>query len=108
MDLRSLPLLFSIERIKPYELMNRSQIWTEELKTFVSQIPSSKKTILFNYEHAIEAMYYSDLIGYRKLPDSTIVNALAQQGYQIYINGDLQQSPYDDSIIFVSLPHSGE
>src|SRR5690606_36307380 len=53
--LLALPVRYSLERIKPFEKSEREPQWAQELKALNIDNP---KVVLFNVEHAIEAMFY--------------------------------------------------
>jgi len=85
----ALPIRYSIERIKPFEKMERKPQWVQELKKMKNERP--RKTILFNYPNPIEAMFYTDITAYDRIPDKKTIINLLQQDYTIIINekGDI-------------------
>lgn len=81
-----LPIRYSIERIKPFEKIERNPVWVKELKELGKR--NYKNGILFNYPNPIEAMFYTDLIVYPQNPDQKQLTDIAKKGYPILINGE--------------------
>lgn len=76
-----LPFRYSIERIKP--LSNRSQEMTDFKKEYVKY---DDKTVIFNEEHYIEAMFYSECAAvYPYLPKQDQIEELKTLGYRLII-----------------------
>ena len=69
--------------------MERKPQWVQELKKMKNERP--RKTILFNYPNPIEAMFYTDITAYDRIPDKKTIINLLQQDYTIIINekGDI-------------------
>lgn len=84
-----LPIRYSIERIKPFLNIERNPEWAQELKR--KKAKYNDKTLFFNFEHAIEGMYYTDYIFYTQIPDRETINNLLYQGYKVIIrdNGNI-------------------
>ncbi len=80
----ALPVRYSIERVKPFEKINRRPQWAVDLK----KLNEEKITngVLFNCEHAIEAMFYTNLTAYPNIPDKNTLIHLIAQGYTVLIN----------------------
>lgn len=85
----ALAVRYSIERIKPFENTDRNPRWVLELKKLNNR--HIKSGILLNYPDPIEAMYYTDLTVYDRLPSIEAVERLLQQNYKVLIfdNGNL-------------------
>ncbi|MEN8201732.1 MAG: glycosyltransferase family 39 protein [Bacteroidota bacterium] len=79
-----LPVRYGIERIKPFEIRDRNPSWVQSLKS-LNKEPISKG-VLLNYENPIEAMFYTKLTAYAKLPDEEKIRELIEQGYTVIIN----------------------
>ncbi len=92
----ALPVRYSIERIKPFENTDRHPQWVRDLKAL--NINDEKNTILFNYDHPIEAMFYTDMTVYKELPEINILYELKEKGYKVLINdvGDIPQEIRDN------------
>jgi 4-amino-4-deoxy-L-arabinose transferase-like glycosyltransferase len=84
---------YSINRVKPFEILDRNPKWAQELKNLNNRIPE-KKSVIFNVENYIEAMFYSDFIVYKDLPSRQTINDIKNKGYIIYIydKGNLPDS----------------
>lgn len=78
------PVYYSINRVKPFEIINRSPEWANELKNLDTKI-QEKNSVLFNEEHHVEAMFYSGFTVYPYLPSSQAIEDLNRKGYTIYI-----------------------
>lgn len=79
-----LPIRFGIERVKPFEIRERSPQWVIDLK----QLNNDKieNGILLNYKNPIEAMFYTNLTVYAFIPEEEIIIELLNQGYRVIIN----------------------
>jgi 4-amino-4-deoxy-L-arabinose transferase len=83
----ALPVRYSTERIKPFEKRDRNPAWARELKTLEI---IGDKTVIFNTEHPIEAMFYQDCVAYPGIPDSPAIEKIEGAGYHVLILGDQQ------------------
>ncbi|MFH0757552.1 MAG: glycosyltransferase family 39 protein [Bacteroidota bacterium] len=79
-----LPIRYSIERIKPFSQTDRSPQWVIDLK----QINDGRynNAIVFNYDHPIEAMFYTDFTVYSAIPEREKISGLIEQGYTVILN----------------------
>ena len=80
----ALPIRYSIERVKPFSLADRSPAWITNLKK-IDNTPIKTKKVIFNCKYPIEAMFHADVIAYNKLPDDEELAKIKSKGYQIYI-----------------------
>ena len=80
----ALPVRFTIERIKPFETMERNPGWATDLRKLNHRIPE-KNVVIFNSEHPVETMFYTDFIAYSSVPDKEKFNDLLSQGYSLYV-----------------------
>jgi len=81
-----LPIRYSIERMKVFEIKDRSPQWVLDLKDLNKK--NIKNGVLFNYNRPIEAMFYTSLTVYHNVPKKKIISDLSDQGYTILINDD--------------------
>jgi len=81
-----LPIRYSIEKIKPFESRDRNPQWVMDLRELNKK--NIEKGILFNYDHPIEAMFYTDLVVYPGIPEKEKISDLSHQGYTIIISDD--------------------
>lgn len=82
----ALPVRYSIERIKPFTLRDRSPAWVLGLKELKKK--NIERGVLFNYDRPVEAMFYTGLTVYREIPDTATISELAGKGYDILVNKD--------------------
>lgn len=82
----ALPINYMIERVKPFSNRERNPEWVTDLKKLNSK--NIENGVLFNYDHPIEAMFYTNLTAYRNIPDQKVISNLIEQGYTIIINDD--------------------
>jgi len=82
----ALPVRYSFERIKPFSKIDKNPEWVANLKALNKDV--NKKVVLFNYANPVEAMFYTDMIVYRQLPDIQTINRLIREGYTVIINDD--------------------
>ncbi len=101
--LLALPIRYGIERIKPFKLRDRNPQWVLDLKKLNEE--NIEKGVLFNYGNPIEAMFYTDLVVYNRIPEESIITDLMQQGYTIVLNDENlpQQITQIDGVILRKL-----
>lgn len=78
------PVRYGIERIKPFNIMERSPKWVQDLKDFNTK--NIKNGVLLNYEQPIEAMFYTNLTAYSFTPEKDDIIELVNNGYAVFIN----------------------
>ena len=81
-----LPIRYCIERVKPFTDIERNPQWAIELKQMQGKFDT--KTIFFNYEHAIEGMYYTDYTFYTCIPNKDVIDSLQNIGYKVIIKNN--------------------
>jgi 4-amino-4-deoxy-L-arabinose transferase-like glycosyltransferase len=79
-----LPVRLNIERMKPFEQVDKNPAWAQELRTLNQEIPE-KKVVIFNSERPIETMFYTDFVAYSGSPDSTTLIVFLSNGYIPYM-----------------------
>jgi len=79
-----LPARYSIERTKPFQIRERNPLWAIELRE-LNRI-QEENVLVFNMDHAIEAMFYTDFTVYPTLPQLQTLKELSDKGYTIIIN----------------------
>ena len=77
------PIRYSIERLKPFNIIDRSPEWVKEIKSIHSI--SGKQLVVFNTKHPIETMFYVDCTAYIGIPDKEKIEELKQKGFEIII-----------------------
>jgi 4-amino-4-deoxy-L-arabinose transferase-like glycosyltransferase len=82
----ALPIRYCIERLKPFDKIDRNPAWVTQLLNLKSE--NIKNGVLFNYKAPIEAMFYTDLTVYPDIPDKNIIVDLLQKNYAVIINDD--------------------
>ena len=91
----ALPVRYTIERMKPFDKIDRNPAWVQELKELNSE--KIKNGVLFNYKAPIEAMFYTNLTAaYPNIPDKATITTLLQKNYTIIIddNGKIPKGIY--------------
>jgi 4-amino-4-deoxy-L-arabinose transferase len=93
----ALPIRYSIERLKPFDQSERRPIWVSQLKE-LGKKTNDEKGIIFNVAHPIEAMFYTDLVAYERLPKVEVLDSLMGEGYTIFINknGGIDEDVYSE------------
>jgi 4-amino-4-deoxy-L-arabinose transferase len=86
-----LPVRYSIERIKPFSNIPRYHSWILKMKNLEKE-NEGKKVVVVNFKYAIEAMFYTNMVVYEKLPDTNEIEKLLSSGYKVYID-NWQQIP---------------
>jgi 4-amino-4-deoxy-L-arabinose transferase-like glycosyltransferase len=82
--LLALPVRYSLERAKPFEMIDRSPQWARDLRSNGGLLDST--SVLFNYPRPIEAMFYTDATVYAGLPGYELLDSLHHAGFKVYIN----------------------
>lgn len=83
----ALPIRYAIERVKPFQAADRNPAWTKELRTLETKVVSSKAAV-FNVEHYIEAMFYTNASAYPFIPDQKQIEQALAKGFTVYIYDD--------------------
>jgi len=83
-----LPMRYSFERVKPLIKRDRCPVWSQEIKKFDNNNSITSKTVIFNVDRYIEAMFYCDNTVYRGIPELKKIKELNELGYSILINDD--------------------
>lgn len=78
-----LPIRYSIERVKPFNHLERNPEWVQELRNLQGKY--GVKTVFINEEHAIEGMFYTDYIFYERTLNEQETESLHKQGYKVII-----------------------
>ena len=81
----ALPIRYSIERIKPFSLRQRSPTWIGEMK-LIDSTKEKPKAVVFNCKYPIETMFHTNLIAYETTPHIEILKSIRNEGYKIYID----------------------
>ncbi|HLN53333.1 MAG TPA: glycosyltransferase family 39 protein [Lentimicrobium sp.] len=76
-----LPVRYSIERVKPFEKVDRNPAWVKEIKSLQGKY--SRNTIFVNEEHYIEAMFYTDYIFYDRKLSKEEIDFLEKKNYKV-------------------------
>ena len=82
----ALPIRYMIERVKPFDQINRNPAWTSELRKLNDK--NIIKGVLLNYDKPIEAMFYTNLTAYTYIPDRNKISEMMTEGYTVIINDD--------------------
>lgn len=82
----ALPVRYTIERVKPFEKLDRNPAWAVELRDLERTLPYGRENVLFNVDRPIEAMFYVNRTAYSNTPDKQVVEEILTKGYRVYIN----------------------
>ncbi|TNE56491.1 MAG: hypothetical protein EP344_12465 [Bacteroidetes bacterium] len=80
-----LPVRYSIERIKPFDVRPRTQAWIQKARD-IARAADPDKTVVFNSRYPVEIMFYTDMLAYEKLPAPQKLEQLLAAGYAVYID----------------------
>jgi 4-amino-4-deoxy-L-arabinose transferase len=83
LGLIALPVRYSIERIKPFTVMDRNTDWNRKIEALQRSKLNSNKTIIFNCSHPIETMFFTDCITYEQEIDLGTRAQLNARGYTV-------------------------
>ncbi len=78
------PIRYSIERIKPFSIRDRSPAWINDMKQIDSN--NSNLAVVFNCKYPIKTMFHTDLVAYETIPKIEKLRSIKSQGYEIYID----------------------
>jgi len=78
-----LAIRYSIERMKIGSERTEPSWKTEILE--IAKNNEGKKLVLFNCDHYVEAMYYTDLIAYDRIPNESDIKTIEEAGYEYLI-----------------------
>lgn len=87
----ALPIRYTIERVKPFEKRDRKPQWITDLKKLNDR--KIQKGLLFNFQHPIEAMFYTNLTVYPDIPDKNVINGFIEKGYTVLFNNNTSNVP---------------
>ncbi len=79
----ALPIRYSIERIKPFTVLERNPEWNRQIEALQKSSANSSTTVMVNNSHPIETMFLSDCIAYEAGIDSVQQTILEQKGYKV-------------------------
>lgn len=79
-----LPARYCIERVKPFDRMERNPQWVRQLRELEVSDPS--KTVMFNYPRPVEAMFYTGMTVYPAVPPPETIREIQDKGYRVLIN----------------------
>jgi len=81
----ALPVRYCLERVKPFEKRDMNPQWAIDLRNLKNKIPQSDKTVVFNLDHPVEAMFYNNFTAYSHIPDKPVIDNLIRKQYIVYI-----------------------
>jgi 4-amino-4-deoxy-L-arabinose transferase len=85
-----LPLVATVERVKPWPDYERSPAWAREIRDLPARLGPGR-AVVFNLDHPLEAMFYTPYVAYRKPPAPDGVRLLRAAGWRVVVldRGDL-------------------
>jgi 4-amino-4-deoxy-L-arabinose transferase len=89
-----LPLVATVERVKPWPDYERSPAWAREIRALPARLGPGRGgagVVLFNLDHPLEAMFYTPYVAYRKPPTPEQARLLRGEGWRVVVldRGDL-------------------
>lgn len=85
----ALPMRYSIERIKPFDISERRPVWAQQIKDFKAQISldttfKDQDIVIFNARHPIATMFYLNrTTAYGYIPTQTRIDSIKRAGYLV-------------------------
>lgn len=79
---------YSIERVKPFSIRERSPEWVEKIKALNERYVMDEQTLVFGVEQPIEFMFYTGATAYPLQPEAEVVDSLAGAGYEVFYYKD--------------------
>ncbi len=83
----ALPVRYSIERTKAFQIRERHPEWVQEIKELKDKTRDGNLVIL-NSKRPIETMFYINCAAYPFIPDNKTINRLKSKGYKIITLND--------------------
>lgn len=65
-SLVALPVRYSLERVKPFTVMERNPAWQRRIDSLRRSPANSDKTVVFNCKHPIETMFFTNCVAYER------------------------------------------
>lgn len=78
-----LPIRYSFERLKLYQTNLTQPYWMKKIEELCSYNYPPKKTIVMNFEHNVEAMFYTDYTVYPKMLPQEKIEELHLKKYRL-------------------------
>lgn len=83
--LLALPVRYTIERTKPFDMRDRNPAWAKELKALRGAIADPGRVVIFNTERPVEAMFYTGCTAYPGIPPDSTLTRLRTEGYTVFV-----------------------
>lgn len=80
----ALPIRYTFERLKPFDTNKTNPAWIVEMKKL--DLGEEDKIVIFNTDHPIEMMFYTDYTAYTAIPSESVLDSLSDVGYDIYFD----------------------
>ena len=79
-----LAIRYSVEKIKPFQedLDGKNKL---DLVKKIKLYDAEKHTVVFNFPHPLQAMFFTNCIAYYQLPTTTELRQLHARGYRLFI-----------------------
>lgn len=79
-----LAIRYSVEKIKPFQedLDGKNKL---DLVKKIKLYDAEKHTVVFNFPHPLQAMFFTNCIAYSQLPTTTELRQLHARGYRLFI-----------------------
>ncbi|MBL7816905.1 MAG: glycosyltransferase family 39 protein [Saprospiraceae bacterium] len=84
-----LPIRYSIERVKPFDMKIAEVEKARKIKEWKTKLTNAKITVVFNTKQPIETMFYHNIVAaYMFLPSQQQVDSLLLRGYIVAVGND--------------------
>lgn len=101
----ALPIRYTFERLKPFDTIDRNPTWIVEMNKL--DLGKDDKVVIFNTDHPIEMMFYTDYTAYTAIPSKAVLDSLSEIGYEIYFDtgsGRMDDRMDSTKYNFISIP----
>ncbi len=78
-----LPLRYTVERIKPFNIMERAGPECNAIFQLQQSPLNNEHTVIFGCGHPVETMFFTRCTAYERPPDSIITRHLSDRGYKV-------------------------
>ncbi len=78
-----LPVRYSLERIKPFTVLDRDPEWNREIKALGRNNSVNNRTVFVHCRHPVELMFYTDAVAYEQQVDTATRGRLIRADFVV-------------------------